>query len=49
VLIAWLGYEFTIFPETIALQPILSGVGALMIAIPSLRSMRRYCTTGRGR
>jgi hypothetical protein len=49
ILIAWIVYEFTIFPETIALQPILIGVGMLMIAIPLLPSMRRYSTTRRER
>jgi len=42
ILIAWIVYEFAIFPETIALQPILIGVGTLMIAIPLLPSMRSY-------
>ena len=47
VLIAWILYEFTIFSERIALQPILIGVGTLMIVIPLLPSMRRYSTTRR--
>lgn len=42
VLIAWILYEFAIFPDRIALQPILIGVGALMVAIPLLPSMRRF-------
>ena len=49
ILIAWILYEFTIFSETIALQPILIGVGTLMIAIPLLPSMRRYYATRRER
>jgi hypothetical protein len=49
ILIAWIVYEFTIFSETIALQPILIGIGVLMIAIPLLPSMRRYYAAGSGR
>jgi hypothetical protein len=45
ILITWILYEFTIFSERIALQPILLGVGMLMIAIPWLPSMRRYYTS----
>jgi len=42
VLIAWILYEFTIFPDRIALQPILMAVGSLMIAIPLTPQMRRF-------
>ena len=34
VLIAWILYEFTIFSARMLLQPILIGVGALMVVIP---------------
>jgi hypothetical protein len=34
VLIAWILYEFTIFSDRMLLQPILIGVGVLMVAIP---------------
>jgi hypothetical protein len=48
ILIAWILYEFTIFSDRIVLQPILIGVGALMVAIPLLPSMRRhYARNGR--
>ena len=46
LLIAWILYEFVIFPDRILLQPILIGVGALMVAIPALPSMRTYTATG---
>jgi hypothetical protein len=42
VLIAWILYEFTIFSDRMLLQPILIGVGVLMVAIPLLPSMRRH-------
>jgi hypothetical protein len=42
VLVGWILYEFAIIPERIALQPILIGVGILMVAIPLPPSMRRY-------
>jgi len=43
VLIVWIVYEFTLLPQRIVLQPILLAVGALMVALPLLPSMRRYC------
>jgi hypothetical protein len=46
VLVGWILYQFAVIPETIALQPILIGVGILMMAIPLLPSMRRYYATG---
>lgn len=48
VLIAWILYELAIISDRIVLQPILMVVGALMVAIPLLPSMRRqYATRGR--
>jgi hypothetical protein len=44
-LIAWILYEFTILPELMVLQPILIGVGALMVAIPLVPSMWRHYRT----
>jgi hypothetical protein len=48
VLVLWIVYEFTLFEERIALQPILLGVGLAMIAIPSLPSMRDHYRVGKG-
>lgn len=48
LLVVWIMYEFTIFPDRIALQPILLVVGALMIGTPLLPSMRRYCRATEG-
>ena len=45
VLVAWILYEFAIFPDRMVLQPILIGVGALMVAIPLLPSMRGFFAT----
>jgi hypothetical protein len=44
-LVMWIVYEFTIFPDRTVLQPILIVVGALMIVIPLLPSMRSYFRT----
>jgi hypothetical protein len=41
-LVAWILYEFTLFPDRIALQPILIGLGLALIALAALPSMRRY-------
>jgi hypothetical protein len=41
-LIAWILYEFVIIPDTMILQPVLIGVGLVMVAVPLLRSVRRY-------
>jgi hypothetical protein len=41
-LVAWILYEFTIFSERMVLQPILLGVGAAMVAICAVPSIRRY-------
>lgn len=43
--VVWILYEFTIFPDRTALQPLLLGVGALMVAIPLVPSMRSYSKT----
>jgi hypothetical protein len=45
VLMVWIVYELTIFPDRMVLQPILIVVGALMVAIPSLPSMRSHFRT----
>jgi hypothetical protein len=45
VLMAWILYELTLFPDRMVLQPILFVVGALMVAIPLHPSMRRYTST----
>jgi hypothetical protein len=49
LLVGWILYEFTIFSDRMALQPILLAVGVLMAAIPLLPSMRGYCRTARKR
>lgn len=41
-LVAWILYELTIFPERMALQPMLLATGAAMAALCGLPSMRRY-------
>ena len=48
VLVVWILYEFTIFPDRIVLQPVLLAIGTLMTAIPCLPSMRNYCRTRGG-
>jgi hypothetical protein len=45
VLVVWIVYELTIFPDRMVLQPTLIVVGALMVAIPSLPSMRSHYRT----
>jgi hypothetical protein len=47
VLMSWIVYEFTVLPERMVLQPILLAVGALMVAIPLLPSIRRYCSAAK--
>jgi len=49
VLMIWIVYEFTVLPERMVLQPILLAVGALMVAIPLLPSMRRSCSAAKKR
>jgi hypothetical protein len=49
VLMSWIVYEFTVLPERMVLQPILLAVGALMVAIPLLPSMRRSCGAAKKR
>ena len=49
VLMIWIVYEFTVLPERMVLQPILLAVGALMVAIPLLPSMRRFCSAAKKR
>jgi hypothetical protein len=41
-LVAWILYEFTIFPDRMVLQPILLGVGVAMVALCASPSLRRY-------
>jgi hypothetical protein len=45
VLIVWILYEFVILADRMILQPLLIGVGIVMMAIPLLPSMRAYCST----
>jgi hypothetical protein len=42
ILVLWILYEFWIFPDRVALQPILIGLGMSMIALCSLPSTRRH-------
>jgi len=42
VLVAWIAYEYVVFPTTSWLMPALLAVGALMIALPMAPSMRRF-------
>jgi hypothetical protein len=49
VLMIWIVYELTVLPERMVLQPILLAVGALMVAIPLLPPIRRYCSAAKKR
>jgi hypothetical protein len=42
-LVAWIVYELTAFSERMVLQPVLLLVGAAMVAICAVPSIRRYC------
>jgi hypothetical protein len=45
VLVAWILYEFVIFSDRIWLQPVLLGVGLIMVAVPLMPSMLRWFAT----
>ena len=45
-LVIWILYEFVVLPEQILLQPILIGVGLLMVLLALMPSVRRFCTNG---
>jgi len=45
VLVAWILYEFVALPDQMLLQPILIGVGVLMIALSLTPSLRRFYAT----
>lgn len=55
-LVMWILYEFVVLPDQMLLQPILIGIGLLMVVLTLMPSMRRFCAngvspgvTGRGR
>ena len=45
-LVIWILYEFVVLPEQILLQPILIGVGLLMVLLALMPSVRRFYTNG---
>ena len=45
-LVIWILYEFVVLPEQILLQPILIGVGLLMVLLALTPSVRRFYTCG---
>jgi hypothetical protein len=45
-LVVWILYEFALFPDRIALQPILIGLGLALIALSAVPSMRLYAAAG---
>lgn len=45
-LMIWILYEFVVLPDQMLLQPILIGVGLLMVALSSMPSMRRFYANG---
>jgi CDP-diglyceride synthetase len=42
VLVAWVVYELVVLPETMPLQYVMIGLGLLLVALPSLPSMRGW-------
>jgi hypothetical protein len=46
VLVVWILLEFVVLPDQMLLQPILIGVGVLMIALSLSPSLRRFYATG---
>jgi hypothetical protein len=46
VLVVWILFEFVVLPDQMLLQPILIGVGVLMIALSLSPSLRRFYATG---
>jgi hypothetical protein len=47
-LVTWILYEFVVLPDQMLLQPILIGVGLLMVVLALMPSMRRFYATGAG-
>jgi hypothetical protein len=45
-LVIWILYEFVVLPDQMLLQPILIGVGLLMVLLAMMPSMRRSCARG---
>jgi len=45
-LVTWILYEFVVLPDQMLLQPILIGVGLLMVVLALMPSMRRFYATG---
>lgn len=46
VLVVWILFEFVVLPDQMPLQPILIGVGVLMIALSLSPSLRGFYATG---
>lgn len=46
MLVVWILFEFVVLPDQMLLQPILIGVGVLMIALSLSPSLRRFYATG---
>lgn len=46
VLVAWILYEFVVLPDQMLLQPILIGVGMLMVGLSLTPSLRRFYSVG---
>jgi hypothetical protein len=42
VLVLWIVYEFFVLPDVLWLQPVLIGLGLVMVGVPLLRSMRDW-------
>lgn len=45
-LVIWILYEFVVLPDQMLLQPILIGVGLLMVGLSLMPSLRRFYATG---
>lgn len=45
-LVIWILYEFVVLPDQMLLQPILIGVGLLMVGLALMPSLRRFYATG---
>lgn len=46
-LVVWILYEFVVLPNQMLLQPILIGVGLLIVVLALMPSMRRFYASGR--
>jgi hypothetical protein len=44
--VIWILYAFVVLPDQMLLQPILIGVGLLMVGLSPMPSMRRFFETG---